>query len=160
MLPLASTADPSMMFAVGGFGLLVLGLLACVIYWAICLRRHWEIIDLLKQRFLAKSDLPTIDWVRCGPVQLAFSKPTGTGGGNAQLMACSPLGLCLRMQEMFTLCIPWESIKLVYRSNFGFFRADFIIEGFADNRMVYITLESTDPQITTFVKKCSNAIGK
>ncbi len=165
MSPLISAANPSMVFVIGsGLGLLVLGFFVFLffvflIYLMVCLRRYWEIVDLLKQRFLAKSDMPAVDWVRCGPIQLAFSKPSVAGGGPDQLMACSPLGLCWRTPEMFTLCIPWESIKLVSHSRFGFFRADFIIEGFADNRKVYISLESTDPQMGMFIEQCSSAIG-
>lgn len=154
------------------FWILAIATISFVPLYVLCLFvPRWRLENRrLCERYLSAAEIPNLNWVWGSNSRLAWSGNGGFKTDNLQL-AISPQGLCLKQEDqgliffapefvwvyLPTVCIPWEFVKCVNHSKFGFFDAQITISGFVDGGTLDICVKSTDVRMGKLVAECAAA---
>ena len=140
------------LLVVGVPALLLLGFL---VYVFLHLNRWDKLSRQLKERYSVPLGAPPLSWVQVHRLEIRTPEFSGSWR-NRQLMATSPVGLFLRLDDGLTVLFHWADIKLIHSSKFGFFKAEFTISGFTDGHPISLKLESTDQAVGRFIEQCAH----
>lgn len=150
-----------LVIAVGGVCSLVV---AFIVFVTRSTRRRPE-IGRLREQFEAAPAISDSEWVWAVGPAAAQVRLSGHSAFYANLLiAFTPQGMCLKLREPYSplgnlpaIRIPWQFVKCVAKSKFGFFRADFTVTGFDDGQTIGIEIHSTNQEMGRFIAQCATA---